>query len=133
MRKLTIMILLLSLSLPALAEDLAATVIHVRDGDTISVRLDGDCLPKLFRIQGVRLLGCDTPELRDKRPEIAAIAAQAGEFTAARITPGQAIVLRDVKRDKYGGRLVADVEGLCAELIDAGLARPYTGKGKKPW
>lgn len=136
MRKLILSLMFLALALPAHAEDITATVIAVRDGDTISVRLDGDCLPKIFQVQGVRLNGCDTPEKKDARPEIAAIALQASEFTAARITPGQAIVLRDVKRDKYGGRLVASVEvdgvDLCRLLIDEGLAKPYAG-GKKEW
>lgn len=121
----------------AYAEDIPATVVKVRDGDSITVRLDDcDCLPKLYRVQGVRLQGCDTPEKRDKRPEIKALAREAAAFTSGRIQPGQKILLRDVKRDKYGSRLVASVvvdgHDLCRELIDAGLAKPYSG-GKKQW
>ncbi|KAF0235046.1 MAG: hypothetical protein FD177_205 [Desulfovibrionaceae bacterium] len=133
MKRLIFSLVFLALAFPAHAEDITATVIAVRDGDTISVRLDGECLPKIFRIHGVRFYGCDTPEKGDKRPEIAALAREAKAFTEARLKPGQKVLLRDVRRDKYGGRLVADVDGLCGELIDAGLARPYTGKGKKPW
>jgi endonuclease YncB( thermonuclease family) len=122
---------------PAMAEDIPATLIRVRDGDSVTVKLAGDCLPKLFRVQGVRFYGCDTPERGDKRPEIAALAREAKAFTAARLQPGQQVLLRDVRRDKYGGRVVArievDGEDLCRALIDAGLAREYSGKGKKPW
>lgn len=126
------------LAAPAQAEDIPATVITVRDGDSVTVRLDaGDCLPKLFRVQGVRFYGCDTPEKGDKRPEVAALAREAKAFTSARLKPGQKVLLLDVKRDKYGGRMVAtiavDGADLCRELIDAGFAKEYFGKGKKPW
>lgn len=126
-----------ALAVPAQAEDIPATVVRVRDGDSITVRLHGDCLPQLFRVQGVRFNGCDTPEQGDKRAEIAALAREAKAFTAARLHPGDQVVLRDVKRDKYGGRVVATVvvdgADLCRELVGAGLAREYSGKGKKPW
>lgn len=32
-----------------------------------------------------------------------------------------------------GDRILADVDGVCVELIAAGLAREYRGKGGKPW
>lgn len=112
-----------------------AVAIRVVDGDTVKVRLVGE-MPELFREQGVRLRHCDTPEKRDERPDIAALAHRATDFTAARITPGMALTLRDVGFDKYGGRLLADVEAggenLCQALIGAGLAKPYEG-GKKGW
>ena len=98
---------------------------------------DCPCLPEIFRQVSVRLLGCDTPELADVRPEIADLARQARAFTAARFEPGQRVTLTNVRRDKYGGRLVATLEvdgvDLCALLIGQGLAREYHGKGKKPW
>jgi micrococcal nuclease len=137
MHALILLILVLCLPLPAQAEDIQATVVRVRDGDTITVRLVGDCMPKLFRLQGVRLLGCDTPERKDKREDMAALAAQASEFTSARLRPGDVVTLHDVRRDKYGGRLVARIEidgvDLCRLLMEAGLAREYTGQGGKPW
>ena len=118
-----------------LGPELEARVVRVVDGDTIKVRLLGK-MPKLFRSQLVRLRHCDTPELRDKRPEMAAKAREAKAFTAERIRPGMRLTLRDAGRDKYGGRLVADVEAggenLCEALMEAGLALPYEG-GKKVW
>jgi endonuclease YncB( thermonuclease family) len=114
---------------------LAATVVRVVDGDTVRVRLL-DPMPDLFKYQSIRLRHCDTPELRDKRPEMAALARDAREFVKARIAPGMRLTLSDVGRDKYGGRLVAviNVEGadLCRSLLDAGLAVPYEG-GRKTW
>lgn len=126
-------------AIPAWAEDITARVIKVpHDGDTFMVKLDGcDCLPKLFQTQAVRLLGCDTPEIHDTRPDMASKAQEAKAFTADRIKAGQIVTLHDVRRDKYGGRMLAKVEvdgrDLCAELIAAGLAREYWGKGPKPW
>ncbi len=114
---------------------LEAVAERVVDGDTIRVRLVGE-MPELFRRQGVRLRHCDTPEKRDRRPEIAALARQASAYTATRVAPGARLTLLDVGRDKYGGRLLADIEvegeNLCAALIEAGLAVPYEG-GKKGW
>ncbi|NMC48696.1 MAG: nuclease [Desulfovibrio sp.] len=115
--------------------ELAATVVRVVDGDTVKVRLLGE-MPDFFRVQSIRLRHCDTPELREKRPEIAAKAREARAFVKARIAPGMRLTLTDVGRDKYGGRLVADIvvagEDLCRSLLDAGLAVPYEG-GRKTW
>lgn len=120
-----------------LAEDLDATVVKVIDGDTIKVTLTGP-MPELFRHQSVRLLGCDTPEKRDKRPEIAVLARMATDFTASLIHPGDAIELHDIRFDKYGGRLLAHVavggQDLCTALIahDPPLAKHYRGC-RKEW
>jgi len=112
-----------------------AVVERVVDGDTIKVVLVGD-MPELFREESIRLRHCDTPEKNDSRPDVAALAVQATDYTARRIAPGQHITLREVGFDKYGGRLLADVEvdgvNLCRALIDSGLAHPYEG-GKKDW
>jgi endonuclease YncB( thermonuclease family) len=136
MRKLFILLFSLACTVPALAgETLRAMVVKVVDGDTIKVELLGE-MPELFRHQSVRLLGCDTPEKKDTRPEVAALAWEATKFTFERIVPGQELELRDVAFDKYGGRLLAlvavDGEDLCRSLIEAGLAKPYSG-GKKEW
>jgi micrococcal nuclease len=108
---------------------------RVLDGDTIKVRLVGE-MPELFREESVRLRHCDTPEKHDPRPDVAELARRATAFTSTRITPGLSLTLRAVGFDKYGGRLLADVEvggeNLCQALLDAGLAHPYEG-GKKDW
>lgn len=135
--KLVLAAFLLCLATSASAEDISATVLDVHDGDTIKVRLAGDCLPDLFRVMLVRLNGCDTPELRDTRSEVAERARMAQEFTRGLLRPGMSVVVRGASWDKYGGRIVGRIEvdgvDLCALLIDAGLAREYHGRGAKPW
>jgi len=137
----TVALGLLLLTLPGITDArrtepaMEAVVERVVDGDTIKVVLVGD-MPELFREESVRLRHCDTPEKHDPRPDVAELAIQATDYTASRIAPGQHITLREVGFDKYGGRLLADVEvdgvNLCRSLIDAGLAHPYEG-GKKDW
>lgn len=133
MRRFILSLMLLALALPARAEDITATVLAIRDGDTLKVELHGECLPGLFRVMLVRVRGCDTPELKDERPEMRALAERAREKAAELAPVGSQVTLRRIGWDKYGGRILADVDGLCDELIDAGLAREYWGKGKKPW
>lgn len=122
---------------PARAEDLTATVVNVRDGDTVTVRVESPETPALLRKLGVRFRGCDAPELRDKRPRMAALAREAKACTSGLLAPGDVVTLRDVRWDKYGGRVVATVvvrgRDVCAELISHGLARPYDGHGARPW
>lgn len=116
-------------------QELTAKVVSVVDGDTIKVKLLGR-MPKFFKTQLVRLRHCDTPEMHDTRPKMAARARAAKAFVEDRVHPGMHLTLRDVGRDKYGGRMLADItvgrEDLCRALIKAGLARPYEG-GKKEW
>jgi micrococcal nuclease len=115
--------------------EMDAKVVNVVDGDTIKVKLMGR-MPQYFRAQSVRLRHCDAPEMRDKRPAMAALAREAKEFVEDRVHPGMRLTLRDIGRDKYGGRILADItvgrEDLCRALIRAGLALPYEG-GRKEW
>lgn len=130
-------ILCVCVAVPAFAEDMRATVLEIHDGDTIFIRPEGDCLPVLFQRIGLRLNGCDTPELKDQRPDIRALANEAKDYAANLLQKGQAVTIKGVKWDKYGGRIdgVLEVNGqeLCRLLIDAGLAREYHGQGAKPW
>jgi len=115
--------------------EMDAKVVSVVDGDTIKVKLLGR-MPQYFRAQSVRLRHCDAPEMHDTRPEMAVLARAAKAFVEDRVHPGMRLTLRDIGRDKYGGRLLADItvgrEDLCRALIKAGLAKPYEG-GRKEW
>ena len=115
--------------------EMDAKVVSVVDGDTIKVKLMGR-MPQYFRSQSVRLRHCDAPEMHDTRPEMAVLARAAKAFVEDRIHPGMHLTLRDIGRDKYGGRLLADItvgrEDLCRALVKAGLAKPYEG-GRKEW
>ncbi|MFV0349396.1 MAG: thermonuclease family protein [Halodesulfovibrio sp.] len=110
-----------------------AVVMRIVDGDTIIVDIP-DLPPVIGKNIGIRISGCDTPELHDKRPEMRALAMQAKSFVTS-LLHGRKIRLKNIKRGKYF-RLIADVEieesSLSRLLIDKGFARPYSG-GKKNW
>jgi endonuclease YncB( thermonuclease family) len=122
----------------ALAGPVVAEVVRVIDGDTVEVRarawIDTEVTTR------VRLLGVDTPEKgsRARCTAEAKLADRASAATRAALPEGAAVLLRDIRPDKYGGRVVAAIEGpdgrdLAAALLDAGLARPYDGGRKAGW
>ncbi len=98
-----------------------ATVVHVSDGDTITVQV-GD------RTEKVRILGADTPETVDPRKPVQCFGPEASAHTKARLPPGTRVQLEtDAEaRDKYG-RLLAYVyvggERYDDELLRLGYAR----------
>ena len=110
-----------------------AEVTSIYDGDTFKANLQGYPSIAGERI-GIRIKGIDTPEMRDKRPEVKALARKAKQYTVQRLREGRRVILRSMQRGKYF-RIVADVyvdgSSLGEELISAGLAKPYNG-GKKP-
>jgi endonuclease YncB( thermonuclease family) len=105
---------------------ISAAVERVIDGDTFKARaaiwIDQDILVS------VRLAGADTPELaRPLCPTERKKAEAAQAFTAAFL--GGRAILRDIRHDKYAGRVVARVENaagadLAEALIERGLAAP---------
>jgi endonuclease YncB( thermonuclease family) len=107
----------------------------IYDGDTFRCTVAG--WPGIIgeRIS-IRINGIDTPEMKDRRPEIKALARKAKQFVVNRLRAGQVIELRDMQRGKYF-RIVADVYvdgvNLGDELITAGLAKPYDGGVKSEW
>lgn len=112
---------------------MVAEVTSIYDGDTSRCNLQGYPPIASERI-GIRINGIDTPEMRDNRSTVKALARKAKQHTVQRLREGQQIVLRNMKRGKYF-RIVADVyvdgRNLGEELVTAGLAKPYDG-GKKP-
>ncbi|OEU52311.1 MAG: hypothetical protein BA861_07015 [Desulfobacterales bacterium S3730MH5] len=110
-----------------------AEVTSIYDGDTFKANLRGYPPIAGERI-GIRINGINTPEMRDNRPGIKALARKAKQYTVQRLREGQQIVLKNMQRGKYF-RIVADVyvdgSNLGQELIAAGLAKQYDG-GKKP-
>jgi len=99
----------------------AATVVHVSDGDTITVAVGG-------RTERVRILGADTPEVVDPRKPVQCYGPEASAHTKARLPPGTRVTLEtDAEtRDKYG-RLLAYVyiggASYDDELLRLGFAR----------
>ena len=118
-----------------------ARVVGVIDGDTLAVR--ALIWPGQEVETRVRLKGIDAPELRGRCERERTLARAARLFIAGRGGAGSggsefSVRLRDVQWDKYGGRVIAHVEGadgtdLGQALVGAGLARPYHGAARRGW
>jgi len=138
-RVLLFLALLASYPLAVQADELkgpiSAEVLRIVDGDTVHVRA------MIWVNQSVevsvRLRGADAPELfKPKCPSEKELAYQAKAAVAATIPVGTTIALTDIGQDKYGGRVVANIETelgetLSAHLIAKGQAIAYGTK--KPW
>lgn len=109
----------------------SCTVVHVVDGDTITIR----CRDGLAG--NARLIGFDTPETRD-----AGCAAEARQGHAAKHRLGK--LLRDARqieiehrgRDRYDRLLLVlkvDGKNVGDTLIAEGLAVPYNGGKRIDW
>lgn len=113
----------------------AAQVIEVVDGDTIAVRAHV-WLGQNIETH-VRLFGIDAPELKGRCPREIELAQAARRFLESEVG-GRAVTLRDIRHDKYGGRVLARVEwpagrDIGQELERRGLARAYDGRARAPW
>ena len=123
---------------PALAADYAWPVVRVVDGDTVAVDASADMPPELADVK-VRLIDVDTPEKggRAKCPVEQDAGQAATEFTTKAVAAASAIVVRDPKWGKWGGRVVADLvldgRSLSSSLIAAGHGRPYDGGRRGSW
>jgi micrococcal nuclease len=94
-------------------------VIRDVDGDTIVARLPHG------RVETVRLLGVDTPEVVDPRKPVQCFGHEASAFTTARLVGRRVTLEFDAEpRDKYG-RLLAYVLVDGHRFDDELLARGY--------
>lgn len=117
-----------------------AVVLDIVDGDTVTLDVDLG-LYVWRRKERIRLYGIDTPEIVGVN-RAAGLAAR--EFLAKLIAqdPNRRVVVETIKDgdDKFGRLLgvlfVKDATGawLCVndELINAGHAKAWNGKGEKP-
>ena len=105
------------------------------DGDTCYVV--AKTLPDTLRNMSIRILGIDTPEIRGDCSEEKSLALQGRAFANDMFRNANNIEFRNLKWDKYGGRILADVyiDGMSYkhEIIEAGLAREYDGGKKLGW
>lgn len=96
--------------------------------------VDGDTF-ELGSGEKIRIADVDTAEMRCRCPEECRLAAEAKRFTTAALARGPVVITR-LKTDRYG-RTVATVTidgtDLGAELIRAGLGRPYHGEKRRSW
>lgn len=102
-----------------------AHVVTVHDGDTITVRLDG-------HTEKVRLVGIDSPELKDERQAYRNAAYAARDYARTRLG-GETVTLdaepRQEDRDSYGRLLryviLDDGTNANEEFVRRGYARVY--------
>lgn len=113
------------------------TVAYVKDGDTFEIAAHWSPYDLKW---SVRVLGIDTPEkgylAKCQREKDLSLRAKA-LATKLIEESGNMVTLRNVKHDKYGGRIDADVilvdgSSLADHLLEAGLAKRYNGGGPKP-
>lgn len=118
----------------------SAIVERVIDGDTIAVRAR-IWLNQELRVN-VRIARIDTPELTAKCIYERELAGKARDFVHNILyTDGQTepvVWLSDIDHDKFGGRVLARINGRTGEdialaLVQAGLAQAYDGKKRTDW
>ncbi len=100
-----------------------ASVTSVTDGDTIVVRVAG-------QTDSVRLLGIDTPEVKDPRKPVQCFGKEASVYTKRLLPAGTAVRLeRDVEpRDQYGRLLAYVYRAADGLFVNLELARQgYAG------
>lgn len=110
-------------------------IIETIDGDTLRVEI-----PSMSPLKySIRINGIDTPEKagRAKCEKEAELAKKASEFTKNLVSNLKSSKITNIKHDKYGGRLLADVEinnvDVGRMLIKEGFARIYHGDKKLSW
>jgi endonuclease YncB( thermonuclease family) len=138
MRRIALFALLLTVGEASAAERLAGPVaaepIRVIDGDSLVVRAHiwlGQTVETMVRIRGI-----DAPEIDGKCREEKMLAAAATDRLRELVADGT-LLLTDIEPDKYGGRVLSEVatvgKDVGAEMMKAGLARPYEGGLRGGW
>lgn len=110
-------------------------VLEVVDGDTLRVRLHiwlGQELDTLVRVRGI-----DAPELHGKCAAERKKAAAARDALAQLVAGGH-VELRDIRHEKYAGRVLAETHAITGEevgktLLENGLVRRYNGGKRAGW
>ena len=132
-----ILLIFLSLTFPAYAAKDTVyhwEVLEVYDGDTIKVKTD--FLPSELKLS-VRIRGVDTGEKdgRAKCENELEMGKRAIKFVTRLISEADVITFTNLEWDKFGGRVVADVNidgiSLTKRLLNSGLAKPFSGKTTK--
>ena len=135
-----IFLILILLASPAHAQEFYVyKPVKITDGDTI--KLDVSKESPLIKKLGlsVRIKGIDTPEKapRAKCKKESELGQQATKYTTE-LVGNKELLLSEIKWDKYGGRIVANVKvggvDVAQELLKKKLARVYNdGEKKKSW
>ncbi len=120
---------------PFIKGPITGEVLAVLDGDTITVRAQvwlGQSVETSVRISGL-----DTPEMRSDCAHERDM-AETARRTLEELVKDGTVELYNIRNDKYGGRVVAEVRtsrgtAITPYMIDKGLAYAYEGKTKKKW
>lgn len=113
-----------------------AVVDYVLDGDTFAagVKIDDDITITVR----VRIINVDTPELNGACNAEIDKANKAKDFVSDLLPVGTVVDLKNIKDDKYLGRIDANVilpdgHDVGDMLIKEKLARPYSGGKRHGW
>jgi len=105
------------------------------DGDTCYIIYES--LPLTLQKMSVRILGIDTPEIKGECLEEKELAIKGREFANRMFREAKVIEFKNLKWDKYGGRILSNVylDGVLysSSIIEEGLARSYDGGKKLSW
>lgn len=143
-RSLRILAVLFTLSSPAgawedppdtIAGPVEASVIKVRDGDTVEV--EAYIWPMQAVRIAVRLRGVDAPEIRGKCEAEKAAAEDARARLTDLVGDGH-VQLKAIQGDKYFGRVLAQLStdaepDIGARLLREGLVGGYDGGKRRDW
>ena len=138
-----IFLILFLLASPAHAQDqmYVYKALKIIDGDTIAINIQKES-PLIQKLGlNVRIKGIDAPERGSKakceKEKIKAEEAQKFVNELVGVIGEKELLLSEVKNDRYGGRIVANVKvggvDIAQELLEKGLARVYNGEKKKSW
>ena len=140
MRRIIASVLLLFIATSAEAKEVLrgpveAEVVRVVDGDTLLVRAE-IWLGQTVEVD-VRLAGIDAPEIKGKCAAEREGAERARDYLVS-LAEGRNVRLTDIRRDKFGGRVIAHVSNdetpdFSAALRAQGLARSYEGGKRGRW
>ena len=136
-----IFLILFLLASPAHAQEqmYVYKALRIIDGDTIAINIQKES-PLIQKLGlNVRIKGIDAPERGSKakceKEKIKAEEAQKFVNELVGVIGEKELLLSEIKWDKYGGRLVANVKvggvDIAKALLNRGLAAPYTGEGPK--
>ena len=114
-RTITIASLVLAFSFPALAEVLSGRVVHLADGDTLTL------LDSSNQQHKIRLSGIDAPEHKQAYGDVS-------KKHLADLVAGKTVTVDWHKLDKYQrivGKVLLGDQDICLEQIKAGMAWHY--------
>ena len=115
--------------------EIHALVTDAFDGDTLTV--EASIWPDVIWHGNVRVLNVDTPEINGQCAQESTLALEARNYVRE-LLKDETVRLTSIENDKFGGRIVADVQlengdKLADLLIANGYGRRYDGGSRESW